>query len=112
MIFLNQEERKKKIIDAEYDNYKASVQRLVRNQLKSNYGVVLEKLIEKLIVDFLSRRMDTLNKMGQQLLELRQDILANRDVLVSLAVQVESLEEEATNLQKCLKEEMMDREGC
>lgn len=56
--------------------------------------------------------MDTLNKMGQQLLELRQDILANRDVLVSLAVQVESLEEEATNLQKCLKEEMMDREGC
>lgn len=110
MIFLNRDERKKKIIDDEYENYKASVQRLVRNQLKSTYGVVLEKLLDKLITDLLYRRIDTLNKMGQQLLELRQEIQANRDVLVSLAVQVESLEEEATNLQKCLKEEMMVRE--
>ena len=112
MAFLNRNERKKKMIDAAYDNCKASVQRLVCNQLNSTYGAVLQKLIDKLIVDLLSRRMDTLNKMGQQLLELRQEILANRDVLVSLAEQVESLEEEATNLQKCLKEEMMVGEGC
>lgn len=112
MAFLNREERKKEIIDAEYENCKASVPRLVRNQLNSTYGAVLEKLIDKLIVDLLSRRMDTLNKMGQQLLELRQEILANQDVLVSLAVQVESLDEEAMNLQKCLKEEMMVGERC
>lgn len=94
---LSRDARKRKLIDEEYDNCLVSIRSLICNQLESQHGSVLNKLICKVIEDILPKRILSLKQMIIHLLEHRDEILASQksfgNLMKKLNVIQSSLEE-------------------
>lgn len=94
---LSRDARKRKLIDEEYDNCLVSIRNLICNQLESQHGSVLNKLICKVIEDILPKRILSLKQMIIHLLEHRDEILASQksfgNLMKKLNVIQSSLEE-------------------
>lgn len=94
LAYLGRDERKKKVIDEEYNNCKKAIRSLVINQL-----------LLKVTDDLLPRRIKLLETMIQQLTESRNEIIANKKVLLNLEAKVKSLESSAKELETYLNDE-------
>ena len=70
--FLDIDQKKRKAIDKEYENCRATVHRTVRVQLETNAGDVLETMIAKVTENELPRRIGALEALIKQLRESRQ----------------------------------------
>lgn len=102
MKILGRDARKRKIIDEEYNNCRESIRSLICNELESNCGCVINKLLDRVTKDLLPKRMQSLQKMIQQLLKSRTEILENQESLRLLSKKVKDMEESVTELNICL----------
>lgn len=103
VMFMNQDEIKQATIDKEYNRSMSVIRSKIIRHLDSTYGDIVLKLVNKVTTEILPRRFRSLEKMIQQLLDLRKDILNKQDLLRELAKQVRSMETDAGDFQKCLK---------
>nr|XP_022312439.1 uncharacterized protein LOC111117580 isoform X3 [Crassostrea virginica] len=101
-LFLGRTERKKKIVEEEYNDFREhKVRNLVRNHLTRNTGAVLEKLIDKVTL-ILKRRIEALDESTKQLLNSRKEILAKRNAILVYARKIKTMEEKCLILQRKL----------
>lgn len=98
--YLGREDRKKKLIDKQYENCKSTVRSMVCNQLESNVGTVLSKFIDKVTIIVLPRRIDGLQHMSEFLLKSRSHILAKQGLLLNLETKIKEIEEDIKAIQK------------
>lgn len=107
MLILGRDTRKKKVIDEEYNNCLMSIRSLVSNELESTCGAFINKLIDRITLDLLPKRIQSLEKMIQQLLENRRQILANQEPLCNLSRKVKVIEKCATEFKRHLPDGML-----
>lgn len=105
LAYLGRDERKKKVIDEEYNNCKKAIRSLVSNQLEIGPAKVINQLLLKVTDDLLPRRIKLLETMIQQLTESRNEIIANKKVLLNLEAKVKSLKSSAKELETYLNDE-------
>lgn len=89
--YLQLSDKKKVVIDNEYENCKLTIRGMISSRLESSYGVFLRKLIEKVFVSDLPKQIQFLETLTQQLLEKRNEILASQDLLYTLKERVASM---------------------
>lgn len=100
--FLGRDARKKKIIDEEYNKCHDKIKSVISDAFDSNYGCVINKLIDKVTEDMLPKRINTLHRMIQHLLTSRAQILQNRELLRYLSKKVKAMDESSSELSMCL----------
>lgn len=101
-LVLNRNKRKKELVEEEYKTFRDDVVRsLVRNQLKENTGVFLEKITDKVTLE-LKRRLEALDESTKQLLESRDKINANVHILQNQARKIKTMKETCHMLLKKL----------
>lgn len=105
--FMGRDARKKKVIDEEYNNCRMSIRSLVSNELESTCGAFIDKLIDRITLDLLPKRIQSLEKMIQQLLDNRRQILANQESLGNLSRKVKVIEKSATEFKRYLSHGML-----
>lgn len=105
--FMGRDARKKKVIDEEYNNCRMSIRSLVTNELESTCGVFINKLIDRITLDLLPKRIQSLEKMIKQLLDNRRQILANQESLGNLSRKVIVIEKSATEFKRYLSHGML-----
>uniref|UniRef100_K1QF18 Uncharacterized protein n=1 Tax=Magallana gigas TaxID=29159 RepID=K1QF18_MAGGI len=107
ILILGRDTRKKKVIDEEYNNCLMSIRSLVSNELESTCGAFINKLIDRITLDLLPKRIKSLEKMIQQLLDNRRQILANQEPLCNLSRKVKVIEKSATEFKRRLPNGML-----
>lgn len=107
LLILGRDTRKKKVIDEEYNNCLMSIRSLVSNELESTCGAFINKLIDRITLDLLPKRIQSLEKMIQQLLDNRRQILANQEPLCNLSRKVKVIEKCATEFKRHLPDGML-----
>lgn len=107
ILILGRDTRKKKVIDEEYNNCLMSIRSLVSNELESTCGAFINKLIDRITLDLLPKRIQSLEKMIQQLLDNRRQILANQEPLCNLSRKVKVIEKCATEFKRHLPDGML-----
>lgn len=107
ILILGRDTRKKKVIDEEYNNCLMSIRSLVSNELESTCGAFINKLIDRITLDLLPKRIKSLEKMIQQLLDNRRQILANQESLCNLSRKVKVIEKSATEFKRRLPNGML-----
>lgn len=95
-LIMGRDTRKKKVIDEEYNKYRMSIRSHISNELESTCGAFINKLIDRITLDLLPKRIQFLEKMIQQLLDNRRQILANQESLCNLSRKVKVIEKSAT----------------
>lgn len=100
--FLGRDTRKKKIIDKEYNTCHDKIKSIISDAFESNYGCVINKLIDKVTENMLPKRINALHKMIQQLLTSRAKILQNQKSLRNLSMKVKAMDESSSELSICL----------
>lgn len=104
--FLGRDKRKQKLIDEEYSRCLSSVKDIIRTELESNQGNVIYKLVDKVTDDLLLRRIQYLQKMINQLMKSRKDIISNVDTLTDLAKKIQIIKKSATESLDLFTKEM------
>lgn len=104
--FLGRDKRKQKLIDEEYSRCLSSVKDIIRTELESNQGNVIYKLVDKVTDDLLLRRIQYLQKMINQLMKSRKEIISNVDTLTDLAKKIQIIKESATESLDLFTKEM------
>ncbi|XP_062595932.1 uncharacterized protein LOC134257315 [Saccostrea cucullata] len=66
LVILLRKERRRKIMDKEYENCMQTIRSTICNHLKIMYGDVLEKLIKKISTDILPRKIRSLEKLIEE----------------------------------------------
>lgn len=89
-------------INTEYYRYRSTIRRKICKHLDENCGLVIIKLVNKVTDDVLPKRIQALQTMIRQILETRDKVLANQEVLKDLAMQINVMEETVTGLTKSL----------
>nr|XP_034331421.1 uncharacterized protein LOC105347673 [Crassostrea gigas] len=107
ILIMGRDTRKKKVIDEEYNNCLMSIRSLVSNELESTCGAFINKLIDRITLDLLPKRIQSLEKMIQQLLDNRRQILANQEPLCNLSRKVKVIEKCATEFKRHLPDGML-----
>lgn len=95
-LIMGRDTRKKKVIDEEYNKCRMSIKSHISNELESTCGAFINKLIDRITLDLLPKRIQSLEKMIQQLLDNRRQILANQESLCNLSRKVKVFEKSAT----------------
>ena len=98
-LFRKKREEKMKAIDTQYNNCMSSVRKIVRDQLNTNVGTVLTKLIDKVTVEKLPRQIEAMQEMVQQLLNSRQEIMKKRGLLLNLASKIDEMQKNVWKMQ-------------
>uniref|UniRef100_A0A8W8NVF6 Dynamin N-terminal domain-containing protein n=1 Tax=Magallana gigas TaxID=29159 RepID=A0A8W8NVF6_MAGGI len=109
--FLGRDKRKQKLIDDEYSRCLSSVKDSIRTELDSNQGKVINKLVDKVTDDLLLRRIQYLQKMINQLMKSREEIISNVDTLTALAKKIQIIKESATESLDLFTKEMKAAEA-
>eukprot|EP00105_Crassostrea_gigas_P028812 XP_011450570.2 PREDICTED: uncharacterized protein LOC105344489 isoform X1 [Crassostrea gigas] len=104
--FLGRDKRKQKLIDEEYNRCLSSVKDSIRSELESNQGNVIYKLVDKVTDDLLLRRIQYLQKMINQLMKSREEIISNVDTITDLANKIQIIKESATETLDLFTKEM------
>lgn len=104
--FLGRDKRKQKLIDEEYNRCLSSVKDSIRSELESNQGNVIHKLVDKVTDDLLLRRIQYLQKMINQLMKSREEIISNVDTITDLANKIQIIKESATETLDLFTKEM------
>lgn len=99
MLFLYPDARKKKITDREFEKCRE----LISERLNHTCGFHLRRMSKMVAVDILPRRIAHLQEMEKQLLELREEILKNRNIFLGLEKDIVSMEKCAETLQTFLE---------
>lgn len=89
-------------INTKYYRYRSTVRRKICKHLDENCGLVIIKLVNKVTDDILPKRIQALQTMIRQILETRDKVLANQEVLNNLAMQINAMEKTVTGLTKSL----------
>ena len=101
-LILGRKERRKKIIEEEYEAFRdEEVRTIVRNQLTDNTGLILEMVTDKVIL-VLKRKIEALNESTKKLLKLRKDIIAKVNILQNQNREIETMEKMCRKLQQQL----------
>lgn len=96
--FLGRDKRKEKLIHEEYRRWFSTIQGFICKELESNQGRVIYKLVDKVTDDLILGRIQSLQKMIQQLSKSRREIISNVDTLSDLAKKINIIEGSATEL--------------
>lgn len=104
--FLGRDKRKEKLIDEEYRRCLLSIKELIRKELEKNQGSVINKLVDKVTDDLILGRIQSLQKMINQLSKSRSEIISNVDTLSYLAKKIKSIEGSATELLDSVAQEV------
>ena len=102
--FFSTQEKKTRNIDNEYERCRSSVHKTVHDQLESNIGSVLRKLIDRVTVDELPRKIGALEEMIQQLSKSRQEIISKRKLLKNLTRKIGVMQDQIRKIQKDLNQ--------
>ena len=94
-LYLKSETHKKNVIDEEYEKFKSNVENLIINQLKSQTGYVIEKLIDKVTNVEIPRELNAIREMNRQLLCSQQDLQGRKGLFINLQRKLEEIEIEA-----------------
>lgn len=86
----------------EYNKKKATIRKNICKHLDESCGLIINKLVDKVTDDILPKRIETLQIMIRQILETRDKVLANREVLKNLSMKINVMEETVTELTKSL----------
>lgn len=89
-------------IYTEYNRKKATIRKNICKHLDESCGLIINKLVDKVTDDILPKRIETLQIMIRQILETRDKVLANREVLKNLSMKINVMEETVTELTKSL----------
>lgn len=104
LVYQNQEEEKRRIIDRTYQECTLQVRNKVCETLESSYGFFVGTLIESLMFGVLDRKIKSFLEMINNLKMFREEYLSKTDEFCELKRKVEEMEEEATSLEECLGE--------
>lgn len=96
--FLGRDKRKNKLIDKEYSRCLSSIQEIIYNKLESNQGNIIYKFVDKATDELLIGRIQSLQKMINQLTKSRREIISNVDALTALAKKINPIEISTTEL--------------
>lgn len=96
--FLGRDKRKEKLINEEYIRCLSSIQGFICKELESNQGSVIYKLVDKVTDGLILGRIQSLQKMINQLSKSRREIISNVDTLSNLAKKIKTIEGSATEL--------------
>lgn len=107
ILIMGRDTRKKKVIDEEYNKCRMSIRGLVSNELESTCGAFINKLIDRITLDLLPKRIQSLEKMIQQLVDNRGQILANQGSLYNLSRKVKVIRKSATEFKRHLPNGML-----
>lgn len=97
-LFLNRDSKKKGLIDKYYSQYQASIKELIANELESQ--MIIKTKITNITEKMLPRRIQFLGKMISQLLNSREEILANQKQIIDLNTKLEVIMKSATSLKE------------
>lgn len=89
-------------IYTEYNRKKATIRKNICKHLDESCGLIINKLVDKVTDDILPKRIETLQIMIRQILETRDKVLANQEVLKNLSMKINVMEETVTELTKSL----------
>lgn len=96
--FLGRDKRKNKLIDEEYSRCLSSIQVIICKELESNQGNIIYKFVDKATDELLIGRIQSLQKMINQLTKSRGEIISNVDALTALAKKINPIEISTTEL--------------
>lgn len=103
LLIMSRDERKKTIINEVYDQYTAKIRDDIRKHLKKNCGDPLNDLVENVTNDLLPSQINFLENMIKTLLETREEILMDIELLEELREKVDAMKMSASEMQAALK---------
>lgn len=105
LLFMNTEDRKRRVIDDVYRANMLSIRSQINHHLKASCGNALNLLVEKVSERLLPNRIHSLEAMIQRLSHSREEILANIESISYLANKLEAMRMSAEDLQSAFLDE-------
>lgn len=103
-LYKHRDAKKRLLIDEYYKHYQSSIEKLINDELESNHGMLIKTKIAKVTEEWLPNRINFLEKMITQLLNTREEILGNRDLISNLVIKLEVINNSAKSLEKMFQE--------